>query len=300
MDKHILPLLGDYPVSDVRNGALRTLVEALLAKGLKPSTIQTVAQILKAVVANVEDADGNQLYPVVWNRKFVPIINPTTQNRPTFTRDKLQKLVTGTDGRLQLAVIVLASAGLRISELLGLEIKHFDASCLRIEQTSCRGLIQTPKTANGYRVVDLDQRVANLLRGYLGRRTSGFVFETRSGRPIGTRNLLRLLHVNLERLEIPKRGFHALRRFRNSYLRNQNCPPGLVRYWMGHSARTMSDVYDRSFEDAEFRQDVANKVGVGFEVPATLVVRQPKPKAQTPLNRALSGAMEAVEQADGR
>lgn len=300
LDKHVLPLLGEYPVSDVRNGALRTLVEALLAKGLKPSTIQTSTQVLKAVVASVEDADGNQLYPVVWNKKFVPIINPATQNRPTFSRDELQKLVNGTDGLLQLAVIVLGSTGVRISELLGLEIKHFDGSCLRIEQTSCRGLIQTPKTANGYRMVDLEQRVANLLRGYLGPRTSGFVFATRSGRPIGTRNFLRLLYVNLERLEFPRRGFHAFRRFRNSYLRNQFCPPGLLRYWMGHAAHGMSDVYDRSFEDAPFRQAVANKVGVGFEVPVTLAVRQSKPKAQTSPDWALSGAMEAVEKADGR
>jgi hypothetical protein len=43
---------------------------------------------------------------------------------------------------------------------------------------------------------------------------------------------------------------------------------------MGHSARSMSDVYDGNFEDAAFRREVANAVGVGFEVPERLGMKE--------------------------
>jgi len=280
LHNHVLPVLGDLPLSDVKNGAMRTLVERLFAKRLKPSSIRAITQVVKAVVGSAEDADGNQLYPVVWNRKFAPIINPATQHRPTFTTDEIQKLVDGTNKHLQLAVIVLASTGLRIGELLGLECKHFDGVSLRISQAVWCGIIQSPKTINAYRTVDLTPPVAALLRGYIGDRTSGYIFESRTGRPINARNFLRSLYSNLERVQISKRGFHAFRRFRNTHLRSAHCQPGLLRYWMGHSGScNMSDLYDRSFEDATFRRDVANKVGVGFLIPESLAARQPKSTA---------------------
>ncbi len=286
--RHVLPLLGDLPLSDVKNGALRRLVEELSAKGLKPSTAQASVQVVKAVVGSAEDADGNLLYAVTWNRKLTPTINPEMQNRPTFTTEELQRLVNATKGKFQMSIILLASTGLRIGEALGLECRHFDGSAIRIEQASWRGVIQTPKTSNAYRTVDLHPPVAKLLGEFIGGRKSGFIFETRNGHPIGTRNFLRLLYVSLEGLGLKQRGFHALRRFRNSFLRTRSCPPGLLRYWMGHSSHSMSDVYDRSFEDAAFRRDVANAVGVGFEVPEKLNVKGhvTRPEQQ---ERALSG-----------
>ncbi|HLW81150.1 MAG TPA: tyrosine-type recombinase/integrase [Candidatus Acidoferrales bacterium] len=288
LKNHVLPVLGDLPLCDVKNGAMRTLVERLAAKGLKPSSIQTSCGVVKSVVASLENSDGDPIFGVVWNKKFAPVINPTAQNRPTFTTEELQTLINKITGRLQMAVVLLAASGLRIGELLGLECKHFADGALRIEQAAWRGKIQTPKTANAYRTVELHPAVAALLRGFIGDRQSGYIFTTRSGHPIGTRNFLRLLYASLKQLGFRQRGFHAFRRFRNTYLRKQSCPPGLLRYWMGHSARSMSDVYDRSFEDAAFRREVANAVGVGFEVPERLGMKERKQLTQ-PEDRALMG-----------
>lgn len=218
LDNHILPIVGSMCLSDVNNRALKTLVETLTAKDLKPGSIRSCIRVFKSVVAGAEDADGNKLYPVVWNRRFTPAINPTLQRRPTFTSEELGRLVNGTTGRLQMAVILLASSGLRIGELLGLECKHFEGLSLRIEQAAWGGKIQSPKTVNAYRTVELDPGVAALLNCFIGLRSKGFIFETRSGRPLNTRNFARLLHSSLERLKIPKRGFHSFRRFRNAYL----------------------------------------------------------------------------------
>lgn len=75
---------------------------------------------------------------------------------------------------------------------------------------------------------------------------------------------------NIRKLLDGTRGFHAFRRYRNTFLRQQHCPDGLLKFWMGHSAVGMSDLYDRSREDVQYRRDVAKAMGIGFELPKTL------------------------------
>ncbi len=146
--------------------------------------------------------------------------------------------------------------------------------------------VGTPKTQNAYRVVDLHPDVATLLKQFIGTRTSGFVFQTSSRKPITQTNLLRReLHPLLDELEIGRRGFHAFRRFRNTFLRQSHCPDGVLKFWLGHSGKDMSDLYDRSREDLQYRRDVAKSLGVGFEVPKALVAKHSKASEEV-----LSGA----------
>jgi len=59
----------------------------------------------------------------------------------------------------------------------------------------------------------------------------------------------------------------------------------------------MSEIYDQSHTDVVFRRDVANAIAVGFEVPKTLNVTKPKPKAPKQPKRqnwALSDATAEV------
>jgi hypothetical protein len=93
------------------------------------------------------------------------------------------------------------------------------------------------------------------------------------------------LHPLLDELEIGRRGFHAFRRFRNTFLRQSHCPDGVLKFWLGHSGKDMSDLYDRSREDLQYRRDVAKSLGVGFEVPKALVAKHSKASEEV-----LSGA----------
>jgi integrase len=146
--------------------------------------------------------------------------------------------------------------------------------------------VGTPKTQNSYRVVDLHADVASLLKAFIGNRTSGFIFQTSSRKPVTQTNLLRReLHPLLDELKIDRRGFHAFRRYRNTYLRQQHCPDALLKFWLGHAGRDMSDLYDRSREDLQYRRDVAAAMGTGFDVPKTLAPKRPNVG-----KKALSGA----------
>ena len=42
----------------------------------------------------------------------------------------------------------------------------------------------TPKTEAGFRDVDIDQRLTDMLRAFIGNRTSGLLFRSRKGTPL--------------------------------------------------------------------------------------------------------------------
>ena len=135
------------------------------------------------------------------------------------------------------------------------------------------------KTPSAERDVDIHSAVASLLKAFIGDRESGFLFASRTGKPLASSNVIRRhLHPALKELGYVnpytgthKAGNHAFRRFRNTYLRNKtHCPEGLRNYWMGHAGNSMDDLYDKIKEDVAFRTELAEQCGFGFEVPSVV------------------------------
>jgi UvrD-like helicase C-terminal domain len=143
------------------------------------------------------------------------------------------------------------------------------------------GRVQTPKTVNSFRQVDLHPSVAAMLRDFIGDRKQGFLFRTRTGTPFLQSNFLRSsLYPILEELGIEKQGFHGFRRFRVTHLESSCVPPALVKYWTGHAKssdgeivrQTVTDKYIKMGKDTKFRVDVAERIGLGFELPKAKTV----------------------------
>lgn len=64
-----------------------------------------------------------------------------------------------------------------------------------------------------------------------------------------------------------KCGFHAMRRFREVWLRKSRMPENLIRFRLGHADRSVTDGYSQLSEDVEHRSMLAEQKGVGFELP---------------------------------
>ena len=140
------------------------------------------------------------------------------------------------------------------------------------------------KTENGEREIDLPESVAKLLVEFIGDRKSGLLFRTRNGKQLSQSNILRRhLHPALAEVGFEKAGNHAFRRYRDTFLKNHtNCPEGVLRFWLGWGSEDMSGHYDQIKNDVVFRKDVANRCGVGFDVPAALASIEPnEPKPET-------------------
>ena len=275
------PNIGDFPLSEVNNAALKSLVATMQAGKLSAKTIGTYSQVVKMVVASAMDKEGEEIYPRKWNNKFMdmPIVEKAKQNTPCFSPEIMSGLTALKKERERMVFILCGAAGLRIGEALGLEIdKHVSSDFLTIsiEQKARQAKIEERlKTASALRRVDLHPTIASMLKEFAGKRKTGFLFRTRNGKPVGTSNILRRhLHPALKKLGFintftgtHKAGNHAFRRFRNTHLRNRTaCPEGLRKFWMGHADESMSDLYDKIKEDLGFRREWAEKAGFGFKL----------------------------------
>lgn len=290
LDNHILPVLSSEPIAELNSASMKRLVEALVNKGLSPASIKNVCLVVKLVKASAIDEDGNQLYPIKWNTEFIdaPVIDSRKQRTPTLTGEEVTKIVAAAETQMRALFALLAASGLRAGELFGLEVQHFDGRSIKVEQSLWGGRVQAPKTENAYRIVDLHSDVAKLISDHIGARQSGFIFCTSKRKPLGQSNILRrVLHPILKDAGINKCGFHAFRRFRNTYLRNYtSCPDGLRTFWLGWSGKGMGDHYDKIRENSDFRRDVAEHAGIGFELPKPAIV---------PNNANVPSPMEEVE-----
>jgi len=282
LDVWILPNLGDLPLSSVGNLALKGLVEKMVQGGLSPKTVNSYSQVVKSVVASAVNEEGEQLFPRKWNYDFVdmPLVDRSKQNTPHFTSEIIAGILAHTKGYKQMFCALLGGTGLRAGEAIGLEIdKHIskDFRTLHIRQKVRRTKLEHfLKTDAGQRDIDLCPKLAALLKTYIGKRTSGFLFHNRKGNFLSQTNFLRRgLHPALVKLKQPKAGFHAFRRYRLTWLRKNRVHADLERFWMGHENETVGDDYSKMKEDVAFRLEQAERVGVGFALPPriTEVVR---------------------------
>ena len=279
LNVHILPVLKNTSLPDLTNKVVKDFVTSLVGR-LSPKSVTNIVQVIKMVKASAINEHGDELYPTKWNHGFIdlPEINSRDQHTPSFASGQIEALIKAGDRRIQMLTILAAGTGLRQGELFGLEVRHFDGGSIKVEQEAWQGLIQEPKTKNAHRIVELDPRVAKLLKSFIGNRTKGYIFQNGGSNPIHPSNFLRReFHPLLKTAGIPRCGLHGFRRYRNTYLRNVvGCPPGLLIYWLGHSGKDMSDLYDKVKDDPRLRKAQAKKMGVGFKLPARLKTQETK------------------------
>ena len=219
------------------------------------------------------------MFPRKWNHDFIDMPVVGRQHQPTFSAETMSAIVERANGQEQMLYALLAGTGLRVGEALGLEVRHISSDCktITVEQSCWSGKIQSPKTKNAYRQVDLCPPLADLLKSFIADRKSGLVFANRSGRPLSQTNLARRsLHPILKALDAEKAGFHGMRRFRTTWLRKQRAPEDLIQFWLGHSKQSQTDGYSKLADDLEFRAEVAAKLGTGFVVPSVLRPTSPR------------------------
>jgi integrase len=258
LDKWVLPTLGDTPLAEVSNAALKKLIETMAAGGLAAKTIVNYSQVPKMVVASVVNDEGDQTYPRKWNHDFIglPIIDKNKQHRPTVTESEVGRLASHSSFRFGVLFSLLAGTGLRIGEALAIKASDFtsDFRVLHVTRSIWHGREQSPKTPAAVREVDLAEPLAALVRAFAEGK-DGYLFATRSGRPLGHRNVNRAAGV----------GVHALRRFRIETLRRAGVPEDIIGLWLGHAPRTVTDLYAEGLKhDRVWRREWCDKVGLGF------------------------------------
>jgi len=270
LDKWLNPELGERPLANVNNAAMKSIVAKMHAAGLSAKSIANYSGLVKLVVASAVDDNGEPLFPRKWNHDFIDMPVVENQRQPTFKVETINSIVSNAEGQERVLYALLAGSGIRIGEAMGLEVcKHISNDCgmLSVRQSVWEGDTQAPKTPSALREIDLCVVLATMLKAFIGDRKDGFLFRNRKGKPLSQTNLLRRsLHPILKELGADKAGFHAFRRFRATWLRKNRTPEDLTRFWLGHANRTTTDEYAKLSEDVEFRREMAERIGLGFEL----------------------------------
>ena len=188
------PRIGEAPLASINNLALRNLVSEMSEAGFKPKTMLNYLHVVKAVVASLVNEEGEPVCLRKWNHDFIDLPIVGEQHQPILSRDEIEQIIKEAQGWFGVYFALLAGGGLRAGEGLALEVSDLQGSVLHVKQNLDQRKLDTPKTAAGTREVDLAPELAELMRNYIGERTSGFIFRTRKGGPIIQRNVLRVLH----------------------------------------------------------------------------------------------------------
>lgn len=274
LDRHLLPALGKLPLSEVQNSTLRPVVQALAAE-YAAQTVQIAVGLVKAIVKSAVDANGNQLHPRTWNNDFLdlPFVSKKDQAAPVIAQPSIERALGQANAQDRALYALLAGTGLRVAEAQSLMVglddgKHSywnpETGTITVRTTVSKGNIwMETKTEAGTRQVDLAPELNTFLCGLLldGKLPpEGLLFQSLHGDLTTYSTLLDRAH----KAAVP--GFHSFRRFRITHLRNAGVPESIIRFWVGHADKSITDRYDKSSQDTEIRKTWAAKAGLGFSL----------------------------------
>jgi integrase len=267
--------LGEMPLASVDNLAVKEFVATMAAEEKKgksrfsPKSISNYVQVVKMVVGSaIDPKNGEPIYSRKWNSHFMDLPEVKDQKTPAFTAAEVSTIISKAEGQYPLLYALLAGTGLRVEEAFALQVEDVGDSVVRVRHSLWRGELYSPKTAAGVREVDLHSSLAEVLQAHVAGRTSGFVFCSSAGTPLARSNVLRRsLHRILRAMGREQCGFHAFRRYRVTHLRKLRVPEDLLRFWIGHADKSVTDGYSKVKEDVEFRRFTAEQAGLGFDLP---------------------------------
>src|SRR5207248_7019997 len=123
-----------------------------------------------------------------------PVVDPKKQRRPTLISKQVTDVIARAKGRYQVLYALLGGSGLRIGEALAIKLDDYsedhttissDCKTIHVRKSIWNGKEQKPKTDNAIRSVDIPATLATFLKSFAADRSSGFLFQTETGLPLG-------------------------------------------------------------------------------------------------------------------
>ena len=223
---HIIPHLGEYELDELQPIILQRFVSELLTngnkrtgKGLSPNFVKSVISVLQN---SLKTAHVLGLIPeyTADRIKRPKIVEKQVECFSAAEQKKIEQCVLESKKPKLKGIILCLYTGLRIGELLALTWNDIDfaKSILSVTRTCHDGnvngkhclITDTPKTENSRRDIPLPKPIIALLREMKKSSKSGYVVEDK-GCAAFVRSYQRTFELLLKQLDIPHKGFHALR-----------------------------------------------------------------------------------------
>ena len=246
---HILPRWRDVPIGHMRSKAI---LDWLHGECTSWYMMVDLRNIISAIVTKAQeweilpDTFANPTRRVKLGRRWV--VRPEQILSEDETMQVLARL---TDPHLLICETCL-STGARISEVLGLTVKHTDLvrGIVHIQQRHCRGDVDVPKTKNSRRVLTLGA-LASRYKNWMSKRNirdpQQWIFpqEDDPQRPMwdsGVRKALKIAATAVG-CDFPGFGLHSLRRANITWRQEVGASAIEASKIAGHSSVNMTNDY---------------------------------------------------------
>jgi integrase len=236
---HILPKLGSLTLTEINTKAVQDFV-AYLANGRSRKTVENVLLTLSTILHKAKAwgcACGSfSLADITMPREGV------RKEQRAFTDEEVGRLIAAAPEPLSTVIALTAGLGLRIGETLALRVSDIDFTnrIIRVRQsvdaatrTVC-GVKSKASSADLPMPRELEVRLRAHLQRHDGKRE--LLFTNKRNRPFSANKLReKQLHPLLEKLGIPRGGFHSMRHGAASALLADGATPAVVQRQLRHS-----------------------------------------------------------------
>lgn len=171
LDKYLLPRFGSLPIATIVERRVQEFIADLtrteyvwangVSRKLSPKSIRNIVGVLKLILGEK-----------VWRqwKLSLPEIPPHEQR--CFSSEEMLQIINAATGQWKVLLATLASTGLRCGEAFGLHVENLDLSGGRIfvRRSVWNGEKVSVKTKRGYRVVNIEPGLVQMLSTHLGDR----------------------------------------------------------------------------------------------------------------------------------
>lgn len=253
---HLVPMFGDYRLCDISREAIQTFLSTKLQSGLSWKTVSHLRNAMGKVLGTAEEWGYVQENPA--RKTKLPRRAPKEES-VILSPEQLRNLITHLSEPARSLVLLLATTGLRIGELLALRWGNVNlqSRVLRVKETVYDGHFGTPKTKRSLRAIPIGDSATAVLSGLQPQQPNAnvLVFSTRKGTPLCRRNLLRRdLQPACEAAGLPVITWHSLRHSNATLLDAVGAPLGTVQALLGHATPEVTrEIYLHSIPEDQRR-----------------------------------------------
>ena len=279
--KHLAPVIGRIELSKLSPLDMNDALQRQVKDGHYTRTAELAYIVLSGAMKyalGLEQIDVNPMTRVDMPRAPRRRVDPPDVQQ---VKDLL-RLAEDEDHYLFVFLKLDARTGMRRGEMIALrwENVNLEECCLSVVESAVKthseGVrLETPKTEQGERRIDLDGRMVELLVQHKHRQETclidlphgyvdkGLVFPALDGDWMRPQNMLRHLKQLGARVGIPNITFHKLRHFHATIALDQGNNPVVVSQRMGHrNVSTTMDMYGHVLPgwQKEVAENVANVI----------------------------------------
>lgn len=214
--RHILPHLGDCPLTELTVRKMQTFVTNLSSGKRTAKTIENVLLTLSSIL-NSARKRGYEVPKVDLSDLSLP--RKVKAKPRCYSADQMSRIVSSADEPLGTICFVLCATGMRIGEVLALRLEDLDfqRKLIHVRSSVYAGTLGTPKSGASIASLPMPPALAIRLKTFLASKhfrqnDLGLLFANRRKRPFSANKLReKRLRPLLTSLEIPLAGFHAFR-----------------------------------------------------------------------------------------